>query len=95
MALQPRNLDGIAVVAMHDARAFAEHVDGAGARATAAQNVGIENAQGRSAQVAGGDALDESRNIDVGGTGSGAGRVETVEAAVGLNALRPAAQAAA
>ena len=55
-----RDLDGLAIVAVHDASAFAEHLDRAGARATAAQNVGVENAQRRAAQVAGGDALDEA-----------------------------------
>ena len=83
--LQQCNLDGLAVVAMHHAGAFAQHIDGAGTRATAAQNVGIENAQRGAAQVAGGDALDESGNVDVRGTGGRAGRVETIEAAVGLN----------
>ena len=70
---------------MHHAGAFAEHIHGAGARATAAQNIGVENAQRRAAQVAGGDALDEARHIDMRGTGDGAGRVEAVEAAIGLN----------
>ena len=58
---------------------------GQAARATAAQNVGIEDAQRRTAEIAGGDALDEAGNVDVGGAGSGAGRVETVEAAIGLD----------
>jgi hypothetical protein len=56
-----------------------------GARTTPAQNVGIEDALRRPAQIARSDALDEARHIDVRGTGSGAGRVEAVQAAVGLD----------
>ena len=70
---------------MEDAGAFAEYVDGADARATGAEDVGVEDAEGGAAQVAGGDALDEAGDIDVCGAGGGAGRVEAVEAAVRLN----------
>src|ERR1700760_4394076 len=76
VTLQQRNLDRVAIVSVHDAGAFAEHFDRAGPRTTAPQYIGVENAQRRTAQVAGGDALDEARDIDVRGTGRGAGRVK-------------------
>src|SRR5271166_6515242 len=77
VALESRNLDWLAVVAMHNAGTFAQHFNGTGTRTTSAQNVGVENAKRRAAQVAGGDALDESRHINVRGTCGGAGGVET------------------
>ena len=69
---------------MHHARAFAQHIHRAHARAAQPQNVGVQNGQRRAAQVAGGDLLDEARHVDVGGAGRRAGRVEAVEAAVGF-----------
>jgi len=41
--------------------------------------------RGRAAQIAGGDAFDEAGDIDVCWADGGAGRVEAVEAAIGLN----------
>ena len=87
-ALQAADLDGLLVVAMHDAGAFAQHFDGADAGTTGAQDVGIENGVRRAAQVAGGDFLDEARHVDVGGAGGGAGRIEAVEAAIGFHQHR-------
>ena len=83
-ALQAGNLDGLLVVAVEHAGSFAEHVDRATAGATGAENVGVENGPGGAGQVAAGDLFDESWNVDVRGAGGGAGRVETVEAAIGL-----------
>ena len=73
------------IVAVHHASAFAEHFDRAGFSATAAKNIGVENAQRGAAKVAGADALDEARNIDMRGACAGAGRVETIQAAIGFN----------
>ena len=80
-----RDLDWVAIVAVHDAGALAEHFDRAGPRTTATQYIGVENAQRRTAQIAGGDALDEAGNVDVRGAGGGAGRVEAVKAAMRLD----------
>ena len=85
VTLQQRDLDRLAILAMQHACAFAEHVHRADARTTGAQNICVENAQGRAAQIAGGDALDEAGHIDVRRTGGRAGRVEAVEAAIRLN----------
>ncbi len=85
VALQAADFDGLLVVAMHHAGAFAEHVHGADARAAQAEDVGIENGLGGAAQVAGRDLLDEARHVDVGGAGRGAGGIEAIEAAVGFH----------
>ncbi len=85
VALQASDLDRLLIVLVHDAGAFAKYVDRTHARAAQRQNVRIQNRLGRSAQVAAGDLLDEPRDIDVGGAGAGAWRVEAVEAAVGLD----------
>ena len=53
--------------------------------AASAKNVGVEDAESRAAQVAGADALDEARYIDVRWAGAGAGRVEAVEATIRFN----------
>ena len=88
VALQAADFDRLLVVAMHHAGAFAQHVHRTDARAAQAQNIGVENGLRRAAQIAAGDLLDEARDVDVGGAGGGAGRVEAVEAAVGF-ARRP------
>ena len=91
MALQQCYLNRVAIVAVHDAGAFAKHFDRAGPRATAAQNIGVENAERGTAQIAGADAFDESRHIDVRGAGRGAGRIETIETTIGFNDAQPEA----
>jgi hypothetical protein len=83
--LQQRNLDRLPILPQQHARALAQHVHRAHPRAARAQNVGVENAQRRPAQIARGDALDESRHIDMRGTRRRARRVKTIQAAVGLN----------
>src|SRR5437773_834215 len=84
MALQQGDLDRLLVAVIQHARPLAQHFHGAGARAGMAERVGFENDARRAAQVAGRDLLDESRNVDVGGTGLGAGRIVTEQALVGL-----------
>src|SRR2546423_1373405 len=42
-ALQPCDLDGLLVVAVHHARAFAQDLDRAGASAAGAQDIGVQN----------------------------------------------------
>ena len=46
VALEPPDLNGLPVEAVHDAGALAQHLDGARARTTAAQDVGLENETG-------------------------------------------------
>jgi hypothetical protein len=70
---------------MHDACTFAQHFHGTSLGAAAAQDVGVENPQCRTANVAGANALDEPRYVDVGGTGAGTGRVETIQATIRFN----------
>ena len=76
--------DGLLVVAMQDAGAFAEDIDGTGARAAFAEDVGVEDGLRGAFEVVAGDLLDEARDVDVRGAGGGAGRVEAVEAAIGF-----------
>ena len=85
VALQAADFDGLLIVAMHHAGAFAQDVHGTDAGATQAEDVGIENGLRGAAQIAGGDLLDEARHVDVGGAGRGARSIETVEAAVGFH----------
>ena len=73
---------GCSIVAMHDARAFAQNIHRTHAGATGAQNIRVKNGESGAAQIAAGDFLDEARDVDVGGARGGAGRVETVEAAI-------------
>ena len=85
VALQPAYLNGLLVVAMVDAGAFAEDVNGADAGATRAENVGFKNSLRGTGEISLRDLLDEARNVDVRGASGGAGRVEAVEAAVGFD----------
>ena len=52
MALQLTNSDGVASLLMHHAGTFAEYVDGTRARTAPAQNIRVENAHRRAAQIA-------------------------------------------
>ena len=85
VALELGDLDGRAVVAVHDAGAFAEHFNGTDTGTAAGEDVGFQDFAGGAAQVAGGDALDEAGDVNVGGAGGHAWGVEAVEAAVGFN----------
>ena len=85
VALQPGNLDRGMIVAMHYAGAFAKHLDRTGLRTAAAQNIRIENAQRRTAQIARTNALDEARHVDMRGASASAGRIKTIQAAVCFN----------
>ena len=83
-ALQARDLDRLLVEAVHDAGAFAQDIHRAGAGAAGAQDVGVEDGAGGAGKIAAGDFLDEAGNVDVGGAGGGARRIEAVEATIGL-----------
>ncbi len=80
VALQAADFDGAAAVRMQHARAFAKHVYWTNAGAAKSEDVGIKDGVGRTFQIAGGNFLDEARNVDVGGTGAGARGVVTEEA---------------
>src|SRR5258708_5207029 len=84
MPLQTADFDGLLVVAVHHATAFAEDIYGADSRTAQAQDVGVEDGLGAAAQIAAGDLFDEARNVDVRGAGCRARGVETEEAAVGF-----------
>ncbi len=83
--LQQRNLDRLPILPVQHARTLAQHVHGAHPRAARAKNIRIQNPQRRPAQIARRNALDEPRHIDMRGARGRARRVETVQAAVGLN----------
>jgi hypothetical protein len=70
---------------MHDTGAFAEHLNRAGAGATGAKNVRVQDAKRGAAYVSGADALNESGNIDVSGTGTSARRIKAIQATIGFN----------
>src|SRR6516165_1852172 len=86
MTLQAANLDGLLVVAMVDAGPFAQDVHRTDTGTAGAEDVGVQDGKGRAAQIALRDFLDEARDVDMGGAGSGAGGVEAVEAAIGFDA---------
>ena len=83
-ALEATDFDGLLVVAVHHAGAFAEDVYGAGARATGAENVGVEDRFRGTFKIAGGNLLDELGHVDVRGASGHAGSVEAVETAMGF-----------
>src|SRR6476661_1251485 len=77
VALEPADLDRVAVAIEHYARALAEHLGRANPRAARAKDVGREDGPGCAGKVAGHDLFDECRDIDPGGAGGDAGRIET------------------
>jgi len=83
--LQPANLNRLGFALVVDARAFAEGIDRADARAAQAEDVGIENFLRAPAQVAGGDLLDKRRDVDVRRARARARRVETEQTPVGFH----------
>src|SRR5215469_1910730 len=82
--LQPAYFYWLLVVPVHHARAFAQHVHGADARATQTQNVGVENGHRRAAEIAARDFLDEARHVDVGRASQSTRGVEAEQAPIGL-----------
>ena len=83
-ALQASDLDRLLVEAVQHAGAFAQDFHRAGAGATGAQDVGVEDGARGPGEIAAGDFLDEAGNVDVGGACAGARRVEAVEAPIGF-----------
>ncbi len=84
VTLEKADGDGLMVDVVIDAGTFAEDLNGADARATQAQNIGVENCFGGTEEVAGGDFLDETRDIYMRGAGAGARRIKAEQAAVGF-----------
>jgi hypothetical protein len=84
VTLEAADFDGQLVVAMVNARAFTENIDGTYTGAAGAEDVGVENGERGATQIALRDFFDETRNINVRRAGGDAGRVETVKAAVGF-----------
>src|SRR5215468_10331987 len=84
MTLQTPNFNRLLVVAVIDTRAFAKHIHGTNARAACAENIRVQNRQRGAAQIALGNFLDETWNINMRGASGGAWRIETIEAAVRL-----------
>ena len=77
MALQASNFDGLLIVDVHDARAFAQNVHWTNARTTEAEDIGFQNRHRRTAQISRGNFLDEARNVNMSWTGDSARRVKT------------------
>jgi hypothetical protein len=83
--LQQRNLNRLAIVAMHHARPFAQNIHRANTRATRAKNIRIKNAHRRAPQIARGNPLDESWHVNMRGARRCARRVKAIQTAIGLN----------
>jgi hypothetical protein len=84
ITLQSANFDGLLIVTVIDASAFAENVHRTDTGTTGAKDVGVEYGESGAAQIALRDFLDEARNVNVRGAGSDARRVETIEATIGF-----------
>jgi hypothetical protein len=84
VALQAADLDGFLIIEIEHAGAFAENIHRADAGTAQAQDVGVEDGQGRATDIFVGDLLDETRHVDVRGAGRGTRGVETEQAAVGF-----------
>ncbi len=83
-ALQASNLDWLLVVAVHHARAFAQHIHRASSRTTSTQDVRIQNRLRRALKIAARNLLDELRHINMRWTGRHARRVEAVKTSIRL-----------
>jgi hypothetical protein len=81
-ALQAADFDGLLVVAMHDAGAFAKDIYGTGAGAAGTEDVRFKDGFGRTFEVIRGDLLDEFWDVDVRWAGLHAGSVEAVKTAM-------------
>ena len=84
-AREPADLDRLRAFLEHHASALAEDFRGTHAAATLPQNIRFENYARRSSRVAGGNLLDECRDVDVRGTGNRARRVKAKKAAGRFN----------
>jgi len=85
VALQAANFDGLFFLLVHYAGAFAEDFGGTDAAAAVSQDIGFQNHARGAAQIVGGDFFYEGRDVNVGGTGDGAGCVKAEEAAGGFH----------
>lgn len=84
VTLEKADGDGLVVDVVINAGAFAEDLNRADARTAQAENIGVENCFGGPEEVAGGDFLDEARDIYMRGAGASARRIKTEQAAVGF-----------
>ena len=85
VALQQADAHRPVFVRVAHAGFLAQHLGRAHARAHAAHDVFAEDGVRRALEIAAADLLDESRNVDAGGAGGGAGRVVAEVAAVGVD----------
>ena len=82
--LQQPDLDRLFVVAVQHARALAQDVDRASARAACAQDIGVEDRARGAGKIAAGDFLDKPWHVNVRRAGAGAGCIEAKKASVGF-----------
>ena len=85
IALQPADLDRLALLRHAHADLLAQLFGRTDAGAGAAERIGLEDGARRTAQVVFGDAADEARHVDAGRAGFDARRVVAIEAALGLD----------
>jgi hypothetical protein len=84
VTLQEADGDGLVIDVVIDTSALTENLHGTDARTAEAENVCVENGFGCAEDVASGDFLDETRHVNVSGTGAGTGRIKAEQAAVGF-----------
>src|ERR1700756_3735458 len=84
VTLEPADFDRLLFFLVHHAGAFAKNLGRANAPAAMTQNIGFQNYAGRTAQIIGGDLLDERRNVNVGWTRDSARSVKTEQPARGF-----------
>ena len=83
--LQARNLNRLLVVAVHHARALAQHLDRTCPRATRTKNIRVKDRVRRALHIPRRNLLDKSRHIDMRRASIRARRIEAVKAAIRLN----------
>ncbi len=85
VALEPADLDGLALLRHAHAGLLAQYLRRADARAGTAEDVGLEDAPSRSLHIVRRDLLDEAGNVDARGTCFDAGCVIAEIATICLN----------
>src|SRR5262249_19322183 len=81
VALEPSDFDWVVIAIEHHTRAFAQDFGGANSCATRTENVSPQDYTSGAGDIAARDFFDERRDVDAGGTGGDAGRIETKETA--------------
>jgi hypothetical protein len=82
--LQPRNLNRLLVVTMHNARAFTQNLHRTRSSTTGTQDIRIEDGPRRASEIAARYFFYEARHINMRRASNRAGRIKAEEAAIRL-----------